>query len=199
MAAVTKISAKDVFIPNELGNLSVVFNGREFSIIDERNESCAVERFNLSKELRDITNDQLQRCLGAAYLTLNKFGDEYSLKLNGRLPGGGPLLGSIGYWVVKSVCYGTAAAAAGTAIVATGGAVAGPVGAALAGGGLATAELATGTSFVAGAIATHAGATALATEVTVAAIGTGNVAGVIAAVESASAFVGAFLTALPTP
>lgn len=93
----------------------------------------------------------------------------------------GPILGAAGYWLTKSLCYGTAVGAASATVIATGGAAAGAVG---------TAAAAMGTT----------AATAVATEVTVATVASaGGIAGAIAAVESASMAVGAFLTALPTP
>src|ERR1700722_4625628 len=105
MSAVTRIPSKNLFVPNELGNLSVDYNGREFCILDERGDSFKVAKYYLSEELRQISPEQLGKCLEVAYLAINRVGNEFSIKLNGRQPGGGPILGSIGYWLVKSVCY----------------------------------------------------------------------------------------------
>ncbi len=78
---------------------------------------------------------------------------EYSLKAKGRMVGGGPILGTIAYWVTKSICYGTAVGAIGATVIGTGGAIGGAVG----GGAFLAGTAVTGT-----AVATTA-TTAIAT------------------------------------
>lgn len=193
MAAVM-IPANRLFIPQALGNLSVHYDGRDFFVIDERSQKSLIQRHDLSPELRGITRENLEKCSALANFSLNKAGNDYFLRIQGRGLGGGPVAGAIGYWLTKSVCYGGAAAVAGTAIAATGGVAAGA--AAGAAGALIPGGVAAGA--VAGAIGSSAAATAAATEITIAAVGSaGGVAGAIAAVESASLFVGGVLTVCP--
>ena len=134
-------------------------------------------------------------------------------RLQAMVPGlgGGPVSGLVAYWVTKSLCYGTAAAAATTAVVATGGtAVAFATGAAAtvaagavaAGAGTAvavagvTAEVAAGV--VAGGLVATTGMVGGAAMATTAVVtSAGSVAAAVAAVETASLSVGAFFAALP--
>ena len=46
------IPAKNLFVPGKLGNLQVKYKDHDFFVIDENNHEFAVERGNLSKELR---------------------------------------------------------------------------------------------------------------------------------------------------
>lgn len=108
---------------------------------------------------------------------------DYKLRLKTALPGAGPFAGAIGYWFVKTVCYGTAVAATGAAVVATGGAAGAVTGT------IATASTlgaSTGATLVGGAIA-GAGLTAEAATATTVVVGSaGGISGAIAAVEGAA-------------
>jgi hypothetical protein len=177
--------------------------------------------------LRDITKPQLKAFLANGYLTINQMEDgEYSLRAKGRIVGGGPILGTVAYWVTKSLCYGTAVAAVGATVVATGGAVGGAVGggAFIAGtavtstaaattvgativttAGAITGTVATGATVASGAglvgaVVTGAGLSGAAATTTVAVVtGAGSVATTIAGVEALSLAVGTFFGMLPTP
>jgi len=106
----------------------------------------------------------------------------------------GPISGAIAYWATKSLCYGTAVAAASTAVVATGGLAGAATGALVAG---ATASAGTGATVVAGAI-TSAGLASDAAMVTMGATAAaGGILEVVAAVEGASACAATFFTLIP--
>ncbi len=87
MATVTRIPSKNLFVPHELGNLSVIHNGREFCVIDEEGESYKVAKHYLPKELREISPEHLKKCLKVAYLAISCVGEEFSIKLNARQDG----------------------------------------------------------------------------------------------------------------
>lgn len=108
--------------------------------------------------------------------------------------GGGPISGAIAYWAVKTLCYGTAVAAAGTAVVATGGA-AGAAGGALV--AAATGGATMGATIAGGAIAGAGLAGEAVTATAAVATATGGIAGAIAAVESASMAAWAACTLCP--
>lgn len=134
-------------------------------------------------------------------------------RLQAMVPGlgGGPISGLIAYWATKSLCYGTAAAAATTAVVATGGtAVAFATGAAATAAagtiaaGAGTAVVVAGATateaavIVAGGLAATTGMVEGAALATTAAVtSAGGIAAAVAAVESASFAAGAFFAAIP--
>ncbi|HLB40284.1 MAG TPA: hypothetical protein VJJ83_00710, partial [Candidatus Babeliales bacterium] len=75
-----------------------------FRVVTEAG-SFPIQRHYVDKELRGIPSHQLSKVLSAgAYLQLNKHDkqDEYSLRLHGRLPGGGPF----GAWAGATLGYG---------------------------------------------------------------------------------------------
>lgn len=132
-----------------------------------------------------------------SYILVNVLSDgEITLKLRHRLDGGGPIVAAIGYWFVKTACYGTAVAAAGTAVVATGGAAGAVIGGTLAG---ATAGASVGATVIGGAIAGGGLATEAAVITLSAATSMGTIAATVAAVESVSLGVSTWLLFLPTP
>ena len=67
----------------------------------------------MDEELRGISKEKLESLIEEdLYLFINPVGDnDYSLKLNGRLNGGGPIFGAAMYWLTKTICYGTVLAA----------------------------------------------------------------------------------------
>ncbi|NGX37477.1 MAG: hypothetical protein K1000chlam2_00633 [Chlamydiae bacterium] len=171
------IPETNLFIPNQLNNVEVKYKDHDFFVIHQ-GKSQKVENYQLSKELRGITLEQLEKCLDVAYLSLSKIGKDYAIECKLRMKGGGPLFGAIGYWATKTLCYGTAVGAGTAAVIATGGAAAGVGGAAA-------------------AAAASVGTASLGTGVGVVAANAASAGGVIAAVETASAAVGAILTAIP--
>jgi hypothetical protein len=163
--------------------------------------------------LKRMKPEQLEKFLGQGnrIRAIRLSDGEHRLQAMVPGKGGGPISGLIAYWATKSLCYGTAAAAATTAIVTTGGtAVAFATGAAatVAAGtvaaGAGTAVVVAGVTaaeaagVVAGGLAATAGmveGAALAT--TAVATSAGGIAAAVAAVESASFAAGAFFTAIP--
>lgn len=184
-----------VLVPEKLGQLAVIHHGNKF-YVDRNGETKQVQNCFIDKGLRGISRDKLESFLANnGYVSLSQMSDgEYVLRSRGRLNGGGPVAGAIGYWLTKSLCYGAAVAAAGTAVVATGGVAGAVTGAAVTG---ATLGVGAGASVAAGAIA-GAGAAEGAALVTAGVVtGAGGIAGAVAAVESASLGVGTALTLCP--
>ncbi len=106
-------------------------------------------------------------------------------RLQAMLPGkgGGPISGAIAYWATKTLCYGTAVAAAGTVVTATGG-LAGAAGGAIA--AATTVGASAGATIVGGAIAGAGLATEAAAATTAVVTAAGGITGAVAAIETAS-------------
>ncbi len=187
------IEDKNLFVPISLGKVTVQYKDGEFYVKHDGIQT-KVANYHLTKELRGISPQCLQGFLEVGYLSLKKIGDEFAIQGSLRLLGGGPISGAVGYWLTKTLCYGTAVAAATTAVVATGGAAGAATGALVAG---STASATMGASVVGGAIAGAGLAAEAATLTGATVLGAGSVAGAVAAVESASLTVGAILTAIP--
>lgn len=223
----THIKQESFFAPSDLGSVEL-YHGKKGFHVKQDTEKYKIKKYFTDPLVRDITKKQLNAFLECGYLSLNKMEDgQYSLKAKGRLQGGGPLLGTIAYWVTKTACYTVGFAAVSGAVITTGGTAVGLAtgsAAALGGGVLTTAAVATtsaaaigttagvvvGTAGVGAAIGGTAavvggavGATAVAGKaavVTAAAVtSAGGVAGAIAGVESVSLAVGTFFGMLPTP
>lgn len=222
----TYITGPSVFVPARLGKLDLFHGKKGFSVLKD-NQRIAIEKYNTDKLIRNMTREQLIAFLSVGYVSINQMSDgQYSLKADGRLNGGGPILGAIAYWVTKVVCYAVPVAALGTAVVVTGGAAGAVAGAGAAAAGTAitttaaattagatiattagvvTATAATAASVgtgvgVAGAAIAGAGMAGQAAVVTAAAVSTtGTVAGTVVAIEALSTAVGTFFGMLPTP
>jgi hypothetical protein len=197
-----------VKVPKKLGSLDLYHSKKGFYVRQD-DKKQTIKKYFTDPMLRDITKPQLKAFLANGYLTINQMEDgEYSLRAKGRIVGGGPILGTVAYWVTKSLCYGTAVAAVGATVVATGGAVGGAVGggAFIAGTAVTSTAAATPVATVAsgaglvGAVVTGAGLSGAAATTTVAVVtGAGSVATTIAGVEALSLAVGTFFGMLPTP
>lgn len=187
----THISAPSVFVPARLGELELFHGKKGFSVLKD-DQRYAIEKYNTDRLVRNMTKEELISFLAVGYVSINQMSDgEYSLKANGRINGGGPVLGTVMYWVTKSVCYGVAAVGIGAAAVSTAGvgvaAVTG-AGAAVAGGAAVTAGAAAGAGagiattagvvLTGGAAAVTGGATAVAGGIAVASATGATVAGV---------------------
>lgn len=79
-AGVIAISNGNLFVPNKLGELNVTYNGRDFSVIDSKGLHSEVKRADLSKDLRGVTSDCLQKMLEVGYLSINTVGEDYTLQ-----------------------------------------------------------------------------------------------------------------------
>jgi len=123
----THIKSPSVFVPDKLGSVELYHNKKGF-YVKQDNEKHIIKKYFTDPIVRDITKKQLNAFLTNGYLSLNQMNDgEFSLKANGRLNGGGPILGKFMYWLTKSVCYGSLAAIATTSVVGVGGAVIGTI------------------------------------------------------------------------
>ncbi len=131
---VMKISDSNLFVPARLGKLTVIHDGREFSVIDSKGLKSNIQRAFLDKELRGISNETLKKMLDAGYLNINKTGEDYAANFKGRLKGGGPFTGISAY--VATNIVGGVMVLGGSVLVATG--VGAPAGAALVVSGFAT-------------------------------------------------------------
>jgi len=99
------IPTNNLFIPGELGNIHVKYKDHDFFVIDEKNHEFAVERGDLSKELRGISQEHLNKYLASAYLALKKSGEDYSIRLQHSLKGGGWFSGFLGKTATYTVSY----------------------------------------------------------------------------------------------
>lgn len=129
-----KINKKNLFIPKQLGNISLHHDNNEFTI-KHNSKTTPIQRCFMDKELRGISKDQLVKILATgAYLSVNKMEENtYSLKLNARLNGGGAGGAVVGFYVgrflthfvahgtilIVSACTGPAAPATFAALEAT--------------------------------------------------------------------------------
>lgn len=204
-----------------LTNAKLIYDKEHF-IVDENGKQQAVQRYNMSKDLRSLSEDQVKTLLSNknALLYLRKLSDKsYALELEGKLNGGLPATGWLAYQITRGLLYGTTAVIATTAVTAgvitvvgSGGAAT-PVVAAVAGKavgvgiGMSASTLAApivasaGGSIIGAGVAT--GLTAAVGTETVA-LGTGAVLtaagggwGYIAMVEGISATVGGFFAVQP--
>ena len=189
-----QLEGSEVFIPKRLGKLSLIHDEEGFCV-EKGNNVHRVQKCFSDSLLRSISSDHLKKFLEGGYVSVDQMSDgEFALKAYDRLKGGGPVAGAVAYWVTKSLCYGTAAAAATGVTVATGGL------AGAATGGLVTAStlgFSAGASVASGIIA-GAGAAEGAALVTAGAItGAGGLVAAVAAVETASMSVSAVFTLCP--
>lgn len=171
----THIDSKSVFVPNHLGNVEL-FHGKKGFYVRKDDTKHPIQKYHTDKMVRDLTKEQLQSFLAVGYVYLNQMSNgEYSLKADGRINGGGPLLGTAMYWVTKSLCYAIPVAAVTVTVTATGGAIvaAGATAAAAGAGATAGAAAAAGAT----AAATGAGAATVATAASLAGTGVTAVAG----------------------
>src|SRR3954469_14822141 len=84
------IPRNNLFCPNRFGPTEICYDGESFIILQDGNQST-VQQWDLSKELRGISTEKLTKCLECSYLALGKIGDDFTLNLNVRGLGGGPI------------------------------------------------------------------------------------------------------------
>jgi hypothetical protein len=164
----------------------LIHEQNDFSVKTEEG-SFQIQRCFIDKELRGISEEKLSKLIVAgAYLKLGKINDsnDYTLRLGGRLNGGGPVTASIFYWTVKGLGYGVPA---GIAIVTAGATIA-PLIPAVA--GPAVTAVTTGAISSAATTAAASGAGAVIAGTVTAGAGTAVAAGIVAG-ETLVAAVGA--------
>src|SRR3990172_4671085 len=115
---VLTIPTTSVFVPSSLGNISVKYENHDFCVIDSNGSKATIQRADLDKEIRGVSQETLQKMLEVGFLTLNKSQGDYILKYSVRGPGGFILSGVAVFFTT----YGTGLAmcVAGTALAATG-------------------------------------------------------------------------------
>ena len=118
MSCVATISDSNVFAPSCLGKLTVTYDGHDFSVTSSKGLK-SLQRADLSKDLRGISTETLQKMMEVGYLSITKTGEDYAMNFKGRLLGGG-LLGAIGVYVGTTVAGG-AMIVAGTLLTPVGG------------------------------------------------------------------------------
>ena len=196
---------------------AVVSHTGKYFAVTESDRSFRVGREGLDNTLKNINKTNLGLFLKKGRIAPHKLSDgSYMLRGHVNGLGGGPMLASFSYWCVKTLCWGSVAAAGG-AVVATGvgagtallggGTIAGTLtGGAGAGVGVLvetglTGAFTGGTTIVAGALGNTVAGAAVATEATAGmlAAGAGTSMGLIGFIEglAVSAYLGAM--ALPTP
>jgi len=110
---------KSLMAPARLGVLKVLHEKNQFSL-DMDGDIKPIQRCFVDKTVRDLSTEQLKSfVVNGGYLKLrelrSKDGVEYGLDADGRLVGGGPILG---FCTLVGGTLATAAATAGTAILA---------------------------------------------------------------------------------
>lgn len=118
-----QIDKKALCVPQRLGNISLCHDNNGFTVITN-SQSIPIQPCFLDKELRGISKRKLSQIIAAGgYLSINKINEEnqYSLKLNGRLLGGGVVGANVGFWIGR---LGTSFLGHGAILVA--GALTGP-------------------------------------------------------------------------
>jgi hypothetical protein len=193
-----EVPRESVFAPERLAITALMHSKKGFQIKQD-DALQQVANHNVDKPLRAMSSEQLQAFVKGGYISVNQLGNgEFTLRANGRGLGGGPILGPIGYWAVKGLCYGTAIGGAIGTVAATGG-LAGAVVGGLVGEAAAAASLTTaGTSIVSAVVAS--GEVVAATEaaaVTGGLISQMGIFGAATMVEAWATAVGAALTAVP--
>ena len=224
-----RVPEHSVFVPKKLGGVDLYHDDAGFHIVKD-DKVLPIQKCFIDSPIRNMTKKQLHNYQRYSYFALNQMNEgEYTLKAKHRLQGAGPILGTIAYWVTKTLCYTTAIAGTGAIVVGTGGAAATGLAMAtsgiVAGGGVAiggaivtttatsvivtTAGVVSGTAAVGVGIATTSGiagavvgsAVAGKAALATAAVVTsaGGIGATIAGVEAVSVGVGTFFGMLPTP
>jgi hypothetical protein len=90
-AIAVAVPSNKLLVPQELGNLGVIYRGRKFFVVHSNGFESLIDRMDLPRELRAISNETLQKILTLRNLAVVKIGEGYGLGLNSKQPVGGPL------------------------------------------------------------------------------------------------------------
>ncbi len=95
----TKIDDQSLLAPSRLGKIELYHMNKEF-LIKQNEHLVPVKNHRLDKELYGISSDVLKAYLmRGAYLQIKQSQEgKYGIKIQGRLKGGGPILGKAAYW-----------------------------------------------------------------------------------------------------
>ncbi len=99
-----EVDKKSLFIPSRLGTISLHHDESGFKVVKNATQIIPVQSAYMDKELRGISNDKLKKMIKmGVYLAVNQScdGEEYLLKLKGRLKGGGAWGATIGFFAGK--------------------------------------------------------------------------------------------------
>jgi hypothetical protein len=204
---ILKIKDSSVFSGSNIGKIDLYYTDQGFYVIKDNVEHL-VDKHSIDTLLSSLKHKQIKKFQKIGYIQVKQSKDnQFSLHAKTRGLGGGPIFGSIVYWTVKSLCYGTAVAATGAVVVGTGGAAiaaGGVIGGAATVVGIGAAAstpavLAVGMGVTAGSIgAAGAGSTAiLATTAVV--TSAGSVAATVGAIEGLALAAGLLAGMIPTP
>lgn len=183
------------FVPGSKAKL--YYNGKDFAAKKD-NTFKKIERYDLPKQLQDITPSQFAILQKVGYVSLHELSNgDFALKSHLRLKGGGPIFGAAVYTLTKAMCYGAAMAGIGAATAAVA-----PIAAPIMG---AAAVVATTTASAgAGAVAGVMGTSIIASEVgalgaTLVITQAGSVAAAAGVVETLAMGLSYLATIAPTP
>ncbi len=179
--SVFKIKQASIQAPERFGKIKLFHDESGFHI-KQNGEIHDVNQFDVDPLLRNANKKTLKKFQKVGYIGVKQFDNgEFSLKAHVRGLGGGPGTAAAFYWIAKTLCYGTAAAAvtasvaAATPVAVAGGlAIAGSVGATATGAAIGAAGTAVGTAIAtttAGAVAATVGAGAVVGGLTATATG----------------------------
>lgn len=123
------VPKSNLFVPHELGKLNVMYNGHEFAVIDEQKSRFPIQTGDLSKDLQGISSEHLQKAFRIGFLTVRKIGEDYAIRFNGRIAGGGPILAGLTLISIHvtgvALCLTGVGVVAGAALIAAAPVVAG--------------------------------------------------------------------------
>ena len=174
----------------------VVYNQREYGVV-QNGVLHKVQESLVNPLLKGVSSVQLLKFMEKGEVVVNQMADgQFSLNPQIRGLGGGALCANIVYWIIKTVSYGTAVAAAGSIVAVTGG-VAGGVSGTIAAS--ATLGASSSASVLGGAIAGY-GLTTQATVLTAGAVSvSGGVSGTMALIETVALSAWAAVLLMPIP
>lgn len=92
---------------SSLQKLAILHNENGYSIVTP-DKIVPVHSYDVDKEIRNISSENLAKLLAAdTYLKVDKMSDveEYTIKLMGRVRGGGVAGAAIGFWVGRVGTY----------------------------------------------------------------------------------------------
>jgi hypothetical protein len=103
------IEGNGLFVPSELGALSIIKRDTEYVVVQDEKEHKV---FSTDTLLSTLNKKQLAAFLmNGGYIAVNKClkSNEYILRSKGRMNGGGPVLGAVAYWTTKVTGYASIA------------------------------------------------------------------------------------------
>ena len=101
-----EVDKGSLHIPQRLGNVTL-HHSKEGFTVREQGIDVPVKPYMVDKELRGISSKDLSKILvNGGYIAVNnRSGSDYSLQLNGRIKGGGPLGATVGAVVTKCAVH----------------------------------------------------------------------------------------------